>query len=57
MMIIPNLTSLMFDKNEWETPMTFNPGHFLNEEGKFVRPAAFLPFSAGKNVQTLIPKA
>ncbi|XP_029284837.1 cytochrome P450 2J2-like [Cottoperca gobio] len=48
--IIPNLTSVMFDKNEWETPNTFNPGHFLNEEGKFVKPAAFIPFSAGKRL-------
>ncbi|XP_034563727.1 cytochrome P450 2J2-like isoform X2 [Notolabrus celidotus] len=46
--IIPNLTSVMYDKNEWETPDTFNPRHFLNKEGKFVKPAAFMPFSAGK---------
>ncbi|XP_040895603.1 cytochrome P450 2J6-like [Toxotes jaculatrix] len=48
--IIPNLTSVLFDKNEWETPNTFNPGHFLNDEGKFVKRAAFIPFSAGKRV-------
>ncbi|XP_078141773.1 cytochrome P450 2J4-like [Centroberyx gerrardi] len=48
--IIPNLTSGLFDKSEWETPFTFNPGHFLNEENKFVKRAAFLPFSAGKRV-------
>ncbi|XP_029905553.1 cytochrome P450 2J2-like [Myripristis murdjan] len=48
--IIPNLTSVLFDKREWETPYTFNPGHFLNEEGKFVKRAAFIPFSAGKRV-------
>lgn len=47
-MIIPNLASALFDKNEWETPDTFNPGHFLNEEGKFVKRAAFVPFSAGE---------
>ncbi|XP_056277181.1 cytochrome P450 2J1-like [Pseudoliparis swirei] len=48
--VIPNLNSVLFDKNEWETPDTFNPGHFLNQEGKFVKRAAFLPFSAGKRV-------
>ncbi|XP_019936176.2 cytochrome P450 2J6-like [Paralichthys olivaceus] len=48
--IIPNLTSVMFDKDEWETPYTFNPGHFLNEEGKFVKKPALIPFSAGKRV-------
>ncbi|XP_074524026.1 cytochrome P450 2J2-like [Halichoeres trimaculatus] len=48
--IIPNLTSVLMDKNEWETPEIFNPGHFLNKEGKFVKPTAFIPFSAGKRV-------
>ncbi|XP_059196418.1 cytochrome P450 2J2-like [Centropristis striata] len=48
--IIPNLTSVLFDKTEWETPDTFNPGHFLNKEGKFVKRAAFIPFSAGKRM-------
>ncbi|XP_045905076.1 cytochrome P450 2D20-like [Micropterus dolomieu] len=48
--VIPNLTSVLFDKNEWETPVTFNPRHFLNAEGKFVKRAAFIPFSAGKRL-------
>lgn len=47
-MVIPNLASALFDKNEWEKPFTFNPGNFLNEEGKFVKRAAFIPFSAGE---------
>uniref|UniRef100_A0A665TKL4 Cytochrome P450 2J2-like n=1 Tax=Echeneis naucrates TaxID=173247 RepID=A0A665TKL4_ECHNA len=46
--VMANLTSVLFDKTEWETPDTFNPAHFLNAEGKFVRKEAFLPFSAGK---------
>uniref|UniRef100_A0A3B1JSW9 Uncharacterized protein n=1 Tax=Astyanax mexicanus TaxID=7994 RepID=A0A3B1JSW9_ASTMX len=48
--IIPNLTSVMFDKSEWETPDTFNPQHFLDKEGKFVKRTAFIPFGAGKRV-------
>lgn len=42
------MTSVLFDENEWETPHTFNPGHFLNKEGKFVKRPAFIPFSAGE---------
>ncbi|XP_069035463.1 cytochrome P450 2J4-like [Lepisosteus oculatus] len=48
--IFGNLTSVLFDKNEWETPHHFNPEHFLEENGKFVRRDAFMPFSAGKRV-------
>ncbi|XP_047443100.1 cytochrome P450 2J2-like [Mugil cephalus] len=42
------LSSVLLDKNEWATPDVFNPEHFLNSEGQFVRREAFLPFSAGK---------
>ncbi|KAG8003541.1 Cytochrome P450 2J6 [Nibea albiflora] len=48
--LLPNLTSVLFDKTEWETPDSFNPGHFLDAEGKFVKREALLPFSAGKRV-------
>ncbi|XP_052522226.1 cytochrome P450 2J2-like isoform X3 [Tympanuchus pallidicinctus] len=45
--LIPNLSSVMFDKKEWETPHSFNPGHFL-KDGQFWKREAFLPFSIGK---------
>ncbi|KAM9002951.1 cytochrome P450 2K1-like [Sarcophilus harrisii] len=41
------LTSVLQDQTQWEKPHTFNPQHFLNVEGKFVKRGAFLPFSAG----------
>ncbi|XP_030350337.1 cytochrome P450 2J2-like isoform X1 [Strigops habroptila] len=42
-----NFTSVMFDKNAWETPDTFNPGHFL-KDGQFWKSEYFMPFSIGK---------
>ncbi|XP_028818305.1 cytochrome P450 2J2-like isoform X2 [Denticeps clupeoides] len=44
------LSSVLFDKSEWDSPERFNPGHFLDAEGRFRRPDAFIPFSAGKRV-------
>ncbi|XP_036624585.1 cytochrome P450 2K1-like [Trichosurus vulpecula] len=46
--IIILLTSVLQDPTWWEKPYAFNPQHFLNMEEKFVKPEAFLPFSAGK---------
>ncbi|XP_010714362.1 cytochrome P450 2J2-like [Meleagris gallopavo] len=45
--VVPNLSSVMLDKKEWETPHSFNPGHFL-KDGQFWKREAFMPFSIGK---------
>ncbi|XP_072193255.1 cytochrome P450 2D6 [Excalfactoria chinensis] len=46
--IVTNLTSVLKDETVWKKPKEFYPEHFLNENGQFVRPEAFLPFSAGR---------
>lgn len=42
------LSSALHDEDEWEKPHTFNPDHFLDDDGNFRKREAFLPFSAGK---------
>uniref|UniRef100_H3BWI2 Cytochrome P450 2J6-like n=1 Tax=Tetraodon nigroviridis TaxID=99883 RepID=H3BWI2_TETNG len=49
-MIMATLDSVLNDESMWETPHTFNPQHFLDQDGKFRKREAFLPFSAGKRV-------
>uniref|UniRef100_A0A3Q2ZKZ7 Cytochrome P450 2F2-like n=1 Tax=Kryptolebias marmoratus TaxID=37003 RepID=A0A3Q2ZKZ7_KRYMA len=46
-MIIQNLTSVLKEEGQWKFPHEFNPENFLNEQGDFVKPEAFMPFSAG----------
>uniref|UniRef100_A0A8C3LW95 CP2J2 protein n=1 Tax=Chrysolophus pictus TaxID=9089 RepID=A0A8C3LW95_CHRPC len=46
--VIPNLSSVMLDQKEWETPHSFNPQHFL-KDGQFWKREAFIPFSIGKS--------
>ncbi|XP_013865520.1 cytochrome P450 2K1 [Austrofundulus limnaeus] len=46
--VFPLLTSVLYDESEWESPYTFNPSHFLDNDGNFVRRDALLSFSAGR---------
>ncbi|XP_067316715.1 cytochrome P450 2W1-like [Anolis sagrei] len=47
-MVIPSLTSVLYDETQWETPHKFNPNHFLDAAGNFVAKEAFVPFSIGR---------
>ncbi|XP_061455486.1 cytochrome P450 2W1-like isoform X2 [Rhineura floridana] len=47
-MVIPSLTSVLLDQNHWETPHDFNPNHFLDANGKFIKKEAFMPYSSGR---------
>ncbi|NWY63942.1 CP2D6 protein, partial [Erithacus rubecula] len=46
--IITNLSSVLKDETVWKKPNEFYPEHFLDAKGQFVKPEAFLPFSAGR---------
>uniref|UniRef100_A0A8C6RMK8 Cytochrome P450 n=2 Tax=Nannospalax galili TaxID=1026970 RepID=A0A8C6RMK8_NANGA len=46
--LIANLFSVMKDERAWEKPLHFHPEHFLDSQGRFVKPEAFVPFSAGR---------
>lgn len=46
--LITNLSSALKDETVWEKPLCFHPEHFLDAQGHFVKPEAFMPFSAGR---------
>uniref|UniRef100_A0A8C6RNC8 Cytochrome P450 n=2 Tax=Nannospalax galili TaxID=1026970 RepID=A0A8C6RNC8_NANGA len=46
--LITNLSSALKDESTWEKPLQFHPEHFLDAQGRFVKPEAFMPFSAGR---------
>ncbi|XP_004471250.4 cytochrome P450 2K6-like [Dasypus novemcinctus] len=48
--VITLLTSVLRDQTQWERPDAFNPEHFLDSQGKFIKRDAFMPFSLGRRM-------
>ncbi|XP_041090443.1 cytochrome P450 2G1-like [Polyodon spathula] len=46
--VLPMLHSVLYDETQWDSPNSFNPTNFLDENSSFQKKNAFLPFSTGK---------
>ncbi|RVE72121.1 hypothetical protein OJAV_G00058540 [Oryzias javanicus] len=49
-MVIQNMRTVLMEEGQWKFPHEFNPENFLNDKGEFVKPEAFIPFSAGEGL-------
>ncbi|XP_010886716.2 cytochrome P450 2U1 [Esox lucius] len=48
--IVPNLWSVHRDPTVWDKPDDFKPSRFLDDQGKLLRKACFMPFGIGRRV-------